>query len=131
MRCRRIVQDSITGKQNIVWFGSAGTYIENGVKKAIKIENYSEKQEAVRNSLIQRLSVIKGELWYKASYGLPLMDNIKNKGIYDSVIINIIMEHPDVRSIVYFNSEIVDHKYTFDFVVDSIYNEDVSISYEI
>lgn len=109
-------------------------YLHNNAKfykPENKRENYSYKQESVKNSLIQRLSVIKGELWYKASYGLPLMDKIKNKGIYDSVIINIISEHPDVKNIIYYNSTVEENRYTFNFIVESIYNEEVEINYTI
>ena len=94
-------------------------------------ENYAGEQEGVAASLIQRLSVIKGELWYKASYGLPLMEKIKNKGIYDSIIINIITSHPDVANITYYNSVINGTKYELDFIVYTIYNEEVQIKYTI
>lgn len=97
--------------------------------RSIKAENYATDQHGVATSLIARLSIIKGELWYKASYGLPLMDKIKNKGIYDSIIINIINEHPDVKNITYFNSSVENHKYIFNFIVNTIYSEEVEINY--
>lgn len=97
--------------------------------RSIKAENYATEQHGVAASLIARLSIIKGELWYKASYGLPLMDKIKNKGIYDSIIINIINEHPDVKNITYFNSSVENHKYIFNFIVNTIYSEEVEINY--
>lgn len=233
MKCRSLVRDNLTGKQNIVWFGSCGKntdYIlqtftkfgedhqpiieENGTKKAwkniynnyytfvngpiqnvsniwnenilyfkksqdntvyypiliipedwnekyneyyiaefaqntnpvydpdvqyfthnnkVSAENYSTEQKGVRDSLIQRLSVIKGELWYKASYGLPLMEKIKNKGIYDTIIINIITTHPDVVNIVSYTSYVDEatRKYVFDFIVYTIFNEEVKIIYTI
>ena len=130
MKCRRNKLDE-RGKQTLVWFGSYGKN-ENGTAKFFnpqnKHDNYSERQEGVRDSLIQRLSIIKGELWYKASYGLPLMDKIKNKGIYDSIVISIINSHPDVKNIVYFNSEMVEHEYRMNFIVNTIYNEEIEIS---
>lgn len=94
-------------------------------------ENYSTKQHGVADSLIQRLSVIKGELWYKASYGLPLLDKIKSKGIMDSVIINIITDHPDVVNIEYFNSQLENNSYSFTFICNTIYNENIKISYKL
>lgn len=99
----------------------------------IPAENYSTEARGVRDSLIQRLSVIKGELWYKASYGLPLMEKIKNKGIYDSIIINMITEHPDIKRLVDFDSSF-DKKtraYTFEFVAETVYAEEVRIAYTI
>lgn len=138
MKCRNLVKGE-NDKQNIVWFGSYGTEIreveQDGqivqIKVAKKAPNYSEKGEAVKNSLIQRLFIIKGELWYKASYGLPLTEKIKNKGIYDSIIINIIFEHPDVTNIVSYNSIVEDRKYKLDFVAYTVYNEEIRISYII
>lgn len=126
MKCRKLVKDGTY--QNIVWFGSYGKDELGNAKKA---PNYSEKGEAVRDSLIQRLSVIKGELWYKASYGLPLTEKIKNKGIYDSIIINIITDHPEVVNIPYYNSYIDEHQYNLEFVAYTIYNEEIKISHTI
>ena len=97
--------------------------------KSLKNENYVKDQHGVAVSLIQRLSIMKGELWYKASYGLPLTDKIKNKGIYDSIIINIINSHPDVKNITYFNSKVENHQYQFNFIVNTIYSEEVEINY--
>ena len=98
---------------------------------ALKYNNYSSEQEGVKNSLIQRLSVIKGELWYKASYGLPLTEKIKNKGIYDAIIINIITEQPDVVNITSFESTVVNRSYVLNFTVLTVYNEEVNIKYTI
>lgn len=114
-------------------------YIHNNKLEA---ENYSEKQHGVRDSLIQRLSVIKGELWYKASYGLPLMEKIRNKGIYDSIIINIITTHPDIVNLSYFYSEIVKsyvtssgeilkNAYVLEFTAYTAYNEEITVRYTI
>ena len=95
-------------------------------------ENYATGQEGVADSLIQRLSVIKGELWYKASYGLPLLEKIKNKGIYDNVIISIITSHPNVVNLTYYNSTIDEkRRYVLDFAVYTTYNEEVKIQYTI
>ena len=90
-------------------------------------ENYSEEQKGVRDSLVQRLSIIKGELWYKASYGLPLTEKVKNKGIYDSIIISIITSHPDVVNISYYNSVVENKTYYLDFIVYTIYNQELRV----
>ena len=99
----------------------------NYYNKSITL-NYSEQQEGVRDSLIVRLSVIKGELWYRSSYGLPLLDKIKSKGIYDSIIVDNILSHPDVVNLESFNSKIDGHTYYFDCVVNTIYNEKITLS---
>lgn len=90
--------------------------------------SYSERQEGIKNSLIQRLSVIKNELWYNINYGLPLLDKIKNKAILDSVIINIINNHEEVKTIRKYKSFIVDHTYSFEVIIDTIYNTSFSFS---
>lgn len=92
--------------------------------------NYSEKQEGVKDALIPRLSVLKGELWYKISYGLPLMEKIKSKGIYDSIIIKYITDYPDVVNIEEFSSTLDKdtHKYTFDCIINTIYGEKINLS---
>lgn len=134
MKCRALVPNKDPKdpkkilKQNIVWFGSCG---KDEFGNKLPYENYATKQEGVAASLIQRLSVIKGELWYKASYGLPLMEKIKNKGIYDSIIINIISSHPDVIRIIDFDSKVLDRKYSLNFTVYTTYKEELKISYII
>lgn len=93
--------------------------------------SYAMKQEAVESSLLQRLSVIKSELWYHINYGLPLLDKINNKGIYDSVIIDIILSNPDVKNITNFNSKVDNHKYYFSAKIVTIFNEDIELSNNI
>lgn len=124
MRCRRIKDNEI------IWFGSAGldktqpVYDNEGELigyKAKKTENFADKQDAVANSLTQRLSVLKNELWYNMSYGLPLFDNIKSKVFMDSSVTQIIMQHPDVVRIESFSSNIVDKTYTFSCKIMSSY----------
>lgn len=89
-------------------------------------KNYSINQEGVKDSLIQRLSVLKGELWYKYSYGLPLLDKIRNKGIYDAIVLDIITDHPDVTGISTFKSTLINHTYNFSFTATTIYNSDIN-----
>jgi len=91
-------------------------------------ENYAVQQENVACSLIQRLSVIKGELWYLINYGLPILDKVRNRQIMDSVIINIILNHPEVKNIIYFTSEIKDHVYIYSSRISTIYNQDIEIN---
>ena len=113
MRCRRII-----GK-NIVWFGSQGVDTEG---KKISSVNYSDAQTAVRDSLTQRLSVIKGELWFNLLSGIPLLDE-KSPSILDSYISKTILEHPDVISIENFDREIIQHKYSCKFSVKTRFGE--------
>lgn len=117
MRCRNSID------KNIVWFGSYG--IEDG--KAKKADNFVENEKAVAQSLKQKLSVIQGELWYHINYGLPLYNKVKSKGVLDAVILGILEDHPSVKKIVSFESSIVNHKYNFKFVANTIYNKEITL----
>lgn len=102
MRCRKIIDG------NIVWF--------NKVNKETKLESsFSEKQQSVVDSLTQRLSVIKSELWYNVTYGLPLFDKVKNKIAMDGAVVTIVNSHPDIISITSFESTVVNRKYSCKF----------------
>ena len=109
--------------KNIVWFKSYGID-EDGKAKKVK-ENFVENEEAVAQSLKQKLSVIQGELWYHINYGLPLYNKVKSKGVLDAVILGILEDHPSVKKIINFKSSIVNHKYTFTFTVNTIYNKEI------
>ena len=117
MRCRNSID------KNIVWFGSYGID-EDGKAKKVD-ENFVENEKAVAQSLKQKLSVIQGELWYHINYGLPLYNKVKSKGVLDAVILGILEDHPSVKKIINFKSSIVNHKYTFTFTVNTIYNKEI------
>ena len=125
MKCRRLEKSD--NNYNVVWFGSYGEN-EDGTSKFYnknnKHDNYSVSQEGVADSLIQRLNVIKGELWYNVSVGIPLFEKSKKVGIMDSYIITTILDHPDVISILEFKSEILNnHIYNCYFKVATIYGD--------
>ena len=120
MRCRRIQN----GK--VVWFGSTGKN-EDGTAKFYNTnnihDNFSDKQQSVVDSLTQRLSVLKKELWYDYNYGMPLLEKQKSKLSLDSFIGTTILSHPDVRSIISFNSKVVNKKYMCDIKILSTFGE--------
>ena len=123
MRCRNIVKRS-DGSKTIVWFGSIGKD-ENG--NAIKAENYVGSQQGLAASLTQRLSILKGELWTNINYGLPLLEKV-DKTIMDSVVIDILLTHPDVKSILKFASKVENNVYKIeDLEILSIFNEKVDL----
>ena len=117
MRCRNSID------KNIVWIKSYGIE-EDGKAKKVD-ENFVENEKAVAQSLKQKLSVIQGELWYHINYGLPLYNKVKSKGVLDAVILGILEDHPSVKKIINFKSSIVNHKYTFTFTVNTIYNKEI------
>lgn len=72
--------------------------------QAQKHHNFGSGLEGVRQSLIQRLSVIRNELWYNYLYGLPLLSDEATKGMLDAAAIDIIYGHPAVYTIEEFTS---------------------------
>lgn len=126
MKCRRINPDN----GMIVWFGVKDVIRnEAGENQAIfqdetnKHANYATGSEGVANSLKQRLSVLKHELWYDYNKGMPLPDKARSKAIIDAYIIQTILEHPDVIDIEGFESEQERNNYTCYFVVNTIYGQ--------
>ena len=126
MKCRRINPEN----GMIVWFGVKDVIQnEDGKNEAVfqdtndKHANYATRSEGVANSLRQRLSVLKHELWYDYNRGIPLPDKARSKAIVDAYIIQTILEHPDVIDIEGFESEQERNNYTCYFVVNTIYGQ--------
>lgn len=92
------------------------------------VNNYHEGAEGVADSLTQRLSVIKGELWYQINFGLPLTDKHSSPVIFDMVIADIITAHPAVAGLKSFTSQKTGHTYSFNGVIQTIFGEELSIS---
>lgn len=118
MRCRRLKTwiDSAGNKHtDVVWFGSYGVNESNGNAKFFnpidKHDNFSSDSEAVVDSLTQRLSILKKELWYNVNYGLPLVDH-PNKIVLDTTVAAIIEQHPDVVAIIEFSSTLQNRQYS-------------------
>ena len=116
MKCRRLkIYEDETGQHTeLVWFGSYGKNQDGSSKfysDVNKHDNFADKQEGVKDSLIQRLSIIRRELWYNTLYGLPIANKEKSKLTIDAEISKIVMSHPDVVRIITFNSNIINKKY--------------------
>lgn len=143
MRVRRLVDEKAGSTRNrrVVWFGSSGTTTKldaNGniithhemqedgtiiqvptlfakfVNPNNKHDNFSSGNEMVRDSLIQRLSVIRHELWYDYQFGMPLVDSNIAQVQIDSFVMQTITSHQDVIAILKFKSKIEGHAYTCD-----------------
>lgn len=118
MKCRALKDG------NVVWFGSYGKNADGTAKfynSSDKHISYSDEQQSVADALTQKLSVIKGELWYRVNYGLPLFERIKSKAYLDTVVIDIITGHEDVTQINSFKSQIIDKHYTCNAEIQSKY----------
>ena len=117
MNCRRIktwIDENGNKRMDIVWFGSYGKNVDGTAKffSETKHDNYATQQEAVANSLTQRLNVLKGELWYAINYGIPLIDKLKSKTTLDAFVATTISSHPNVVNILEFTSSIKNRKYS-------------------
>lgn len=109
-----------TGK---VYFIRNAKFIDTSDKSS-----YAKDLEAVRQYLIQHLSIIQHELWYNYMYGLPLFDTGITKAMIDAEVISIINSNSAVRNISKFNSDLKDkHNYVAVFTVNTIYG-DIEIS---
>lgn len=106
MKCRKLQE------QNLVWFNSSGLN-PNGTK--ISAQNFSEGPDATKDSLTQRLKILRGELWYAITYGIPLTEKIKSKVAIDSHVLSVVSSHIDVLEVIKFESSMVGTKYTSTF----------------
>ena len=137
MRCRQIVNVDGQTKQ-VVWFNrivlstpavcSDKTICSNDLACSDgftykTMDNYVDRQAGVASSLTQRLSIIRGELWYAVNEGLPIADKVSSKAIIDAKIIEIVSKHPDVKSITEFTSVKDKHSYTCSFKANTTYGE--------
>lgn len=86
-------------------------------------DNFSQKQEAVKDSLTQKLSVIEKELWYQVNYGMPILNKLKSKLSIDAFVSQVITNHPDVISIEKFESKVENKKYICSITVMTDFGE--------
>lgn len=124
MICRRLKK--VGNTNHLVWFGSYGKNVDGTAKfynPDNKHDNYADKQQGVSDALTQELSIIQQELWYNVSYGLPLLEKTKNKVEIDVAAMDIIMSHPDVKSIKDYTSEKIGHNYQATTLIESIYGD--------
>lgn len=116
MRVRRLVADNQTAKseRRVVWFGSYGTNTDGTARfynPDDKHDNFAEGNTFVRDSLIQRLSVIRHELWFNYQYGMPLVDDETSRVMIDAFVMETVQNHEDVIEVTSFSSYIKGHDY--------------------
>lgn len=114
MKCRNIIDG------NIVFCNSYGLNEDGTAKKA---DNYVEDAEAIRTSLIQRLSIIKGELWYNVLFGQPLFDKNKTKVPFDSFVLTEIKKTSGVIDVLEFESKVDRNVYYCNALIQSQYGK--------
>lgn len=123
-----------TGDDLSQFEGQEGTPFEDTIEVSTlmhfvfeTLNNYATDVDAVVESLRQRLSVIKGELWYQINYGIPLFEK-KNKAFMDAAILGIINNHPAVANILNFQSNVKDKNYSFNCRIMTIYSAEISLN---
>ena len=122
MKCRMLVHDKDDNdnkRATVVWFKSYGKNADGTARKVD--DNFSYNQQGVADSLTQRLSVIRRELWYNVTYGLPLFEKNNNKAMLDANVLSIVNQHPDVISVLSFESNVSGHHYSCQMNVQSRY----------
>lgn len=129
MKVRRLVTDNQTAKKErrVVWFGSYGTNTDGTARffnSNDKHDNFASGNTWVKDSLIQRLSVIKHELWYNYQYGMPLVDDGTARVTIDAFVMETIQNHEDVLEITSFSSRIEGHEYHCDVGFTTTFGDD-------
>lgn len=153
MKVRRLVTDNQTAKKErrVVWFGSYGTTTKLDANGDVithpevqpdgsivqvptmfakfynsndKHDNFASGNTWVKDSLVQRLSVIKHELWYNYQYGMPLVDDGTARVTIDAFVMETIQNHEDVLEITSFSSRIEGHEYHCDVGFTTTFGDD-------
>lgn len=126
MKTRRLKK--VNDNYNIVWFGVYGTYIdEKGKTRSLfynatnKHDNYGTENNHVADGLIQRLSVLKYELWYRLSFGMPTIDKVRDKAFIDAYVARVVLSHKDVLSIDEFESSQSKTTYSCKMKISTVY----------
>lgn len=123
MRTRRIIKSN--DRYRMVWFNSRGKKEDGSADFTDDKMSFDDNLAGVINSLTQRLSVLKNELWYNYSYRMPLIDKNKSKAKINTFILSTIHECPDVVDVLAFKSDIINHDYSCSIQVLTRYGEAV------
>ncbi len=113
MRARKIKRTIDAGgnviKRDLVFFGSYGLNPDGTAKfynENDKNNSFSEHKEAVADTLLVKLNILEGELWYAINEGWPLWSNHKNKYVLDMYVTSVVLREKNVVRIERFNSDI-------------------------
>ena len=113
MICRKM--EEYEGQLNLVFFGVKGVYKdEKGELHSVFTDDkksYANGIDGVNQSLMQRLSLIKGELYHFMNAGFPLTDKVYEKQVFDAHIINVLSHHSEVTSIDKIESKVLNRAY--------------------
>lgn len=84
--------------------------------------SYATGKDAICQSVMQRLSLIQGELFHFMNLGLPSY-KVVNKSIVDSYVIKTCLEVKEVINIKDFNSVVENNNYKCSIVLNTNYGE--------
>lgn len=106
----------------VAWFNSFG--VDNDGNK-LSTTNFVENNAYISSELTQKLSVIKNELWYDFTNGLPLTDKVNKKVIIDNYVLSTIQQQNGVLDIISFTSNIAsnNHTYRCNVVIHTIFGQ--------
>ena len=109
-------------KGDVVLYPKAVFIDENNDDVTIKYNSYATGKEGVCQSIMQRLSLIQGELFHFINLGAP---NFKttNKAMMDSYVIKTCLENKEVINIKSFNSVVKDNNYLCSIILNTNYGE--------
>lgn len=79
--------------------------------------------DGVNQGLMQRLSLIQGELSHFLDAGFPLLDKKSGKAIYDAYVINVVSRHPDVTGITKIESKVENNAYKCNLSISTTYGK--------
>ncbi len=114
MICRKM--EDYNGQRSLVFFGVKGVYKDDeGVLHSTFTDDkksHCDGLDGVCQSLTQRLSLIKGELYHFMNAGFPLLDKITSKQVLDAHIINVVSHHSEVSTIDKIESKLLNRTYS-------------------
>lgn len=108
-----------------IFASSQFNLVEPGIYRDLNPTNFIYNEEEVVALLNSRCRIIKGELAYNTTLGIPLGNN---KDTIDLAISEIILATRGVKEIKEFKSSIINHKYSGSLVIDTIFNTTVEVT---
>lgn len=113
MICRKM--EKYNGQLNLVFFGIKGTYTnEKGELCSVFTDDHKSHADGidgVNQSVMQRLSLIKGELYHFMNAGFPLTDKVSEKQVFDAHVISVLSHHSEITSIDKIESKVLNRAY--------------------
>lgn len=85
--------------------------------------SYADGVDGVCQSLMQRLTLLQGELKHFMKTGFPLLERNNSKQVLDAYLVKTILYHPDVTRMVTLDSKLEGHDYKAYVIADTKYGK--------